>query len=127
LMDILPMYILFSFLTPAAFAAAQRWGWKTVLFVSFSAWVIAQTQVRDMLITASKDLPFVQLGPFDLLAWQLLWVGGLFIGQRSLENKSLLPILATTALSHLGDRFSFLALDFYHERPRSNYANMAVR
>src|ERR1700756_35885 len=92
LMDILPMYILFSFLTPAAFAAAQRWGWKTVLFVSFSAWVIAQTQVRDMLITASKDLPFVQLGPFDLLAWQLLWVGGLFIGQRSLENKSLLPI-----------------------------------
>ena len=92
LMDILPMYILFSFLTPAAFAAAQRWGWKTVLFVSFSTWIIAQTQVRDMLVTASKDLPFVQLGPFDLLAWQLLWVGGLFIGQRFLEKKSLLPI-----------------------------------
>ena len=40
---------------------------------------------------ASKDLPFVQLGPFDLLAWQFLWVGGLFIGQRFLENKALLP------------------------------------
>jgi hypothetical protein len=92
LMDILPMYILFSFLTPAAFGAAQRWGWRTVLFVSFSAWIIAQTDVRDMLVTASKDLPFVQLGPFDLLAWQLLWVGGLFIGQRFLENKSLLPM-----------------------------------
>jgi hypothetical protein len=92
LMDILPMYILFSFLTPAAFGAAQRWGWRTVLFVSFSAWIIAQTHVRDMLVTASKDLPFVQLGPFDLLAWQLLWVGGLFIGQRFLENKSLLPM-----------------------------------
>src|ERR1700732_5120789 len=91
LMDILPMYILFSFLTPAAFGAAQRWGWKTVLFVSFSAWVIAQTDVRDMLVNASKDLSFVQLGPFDLLAWQFLWVGGLFIGQRFLENKSLLP------------------------------------
>jgi hypothetical protein len=92
LMDILPMYILFSFLTPAAFGAAQRWGWKTVFFVSFSAWVIAQTGVRDMLVTASKDLSFVQLGPFDLLAWQFLWVGGLFIGQRFLENKSLLPM-----------------------------------
>jgi hypothetical protein len=92
LMDILPMYILFSLLTPAAFGAAQRWGWKTVLFVSFSAWVIAQTDVRDMLVIASKDLPFVQLGPFDLLAWQFLWVGGLFIGQRFLENKSLLPM-----------------------------------
>src|SRR5208283_5108801 len=91
LMDILPMYILFSFLTPAAFGAAQRWGWKTVLFVSFSAWIIAQTHVRDMLVNSSKDLPFVQLGPFDLLAWQLLWVGGLFIGQRFLENKALLP------------------------------------
>jgi len=91
LMDILPMYVLFSFLTPAAFGAAQRWGWKTVLFVSFSAWIIAQTHVRDMLVVSSKDLPFVQLGPFDLLAWQFLWVGGLFIGQRFLENKALLP------------------------------------
>src|ERR1700730_7775573 len=91
LMDILPMYVLFSFLTPAAFGAAQRWGWKTVLFVSFSAWVIAQTHVRDMLVTASKDLPFVQLGPFDLLAWQLLWVRGLVIGQRFLESRAVLP------------------------------------
>jgi hypothetical protein len=91
LMDILPMYVLFSFLTPAAFGAAQRWGWKTVLFVSFSAWIIAQTQVREFLVTASRDLPFVQLGPFDLLAWQFLWIGGLFIGQRFLENKALLP------------------------------------
>jgi len=72
LMDILPMYVLFSLLTPAAFGAAQRWGWKTVLFASFSAWIIAQTHVRDMLVISSKDLPFVQLGPFDLLAWQFL-------------------------------------------------------
>jgi hypothetical protein len=91
LMDILPMYVLFSFLTPAAFGAAQRWGWNTILFVSFSVWVIAQTQARQILVTASKDLPFVELGPFDLLAWQLLWVGGLFIGQRFLENRALLP------------------------------------
>jgi hypothetical protein len=91
LMDILPMYVLFSFLTPAAFGAAQRWGWKTVLLVSFSVWVIAQTQVREILVTTSKDLPFVELGPFDLLAWQFLWVGGLFIGQRFLENRALLP------------------------------------
>src|ERR1700760_1715777 len=82
LMDILPMYVLFSLLTPAAFRAAQRWGWKTVLFISFSVWVIAQTDVREILVNASKDLPFVQLGPFDLLAWQFLWVGGMFIGQR---------------------------------------------
>jgi len=92
LLDILPMYVLFSLLTPVAFWAAQRWRWRTVLFVSFSAWVIAQTHVRDLLASASKDLPFVQLGPFDLLAWQFLWVGGLFIGQRFLENNSRISI-----------------------------------
>jgi hypothetical protein len=86
------MDILSSFLTSVAFWAAQRWGWRTVLCFSLSAWVIAQTHVRAVLVTASKDLTFVQLGPFDLLAWQLLWVGGLFIGQRFLENKSLLPM-----------------------------------
>jgi hypothetical protein len=91
LMDILPLYVLFSFLTPAAFGAAQRWGWKWVLFVSFSIWVIAQTQVREILVTASRDLPFVQLGPFDLFAWQFLWVSGLVVGQRFLENRPLLP------------------------------------
>src|SRR6202795_1475315 len=93
LMDILPMYVLFSFLTPAAFGAAQRWGWKTVLFVSYSVWVIAQTHVRDiMLVNPSKDLSFAQLGPFDLFGGQFLWGSGLFIGQPFLENKSVLPM-----------------------------------
>src|SRR5208337_4077026 len=91
LMDILPMYVLFSFLTPAAFWAARRWGWRTVLLVSLSAWFIAQAHIRDMLLNTFKDLPFIELGPFDLLAWQLLWVGGLFVGQRFQENKALLP------------------------------------
>ena len=118
LMDILPMYVLFSLLTPAAFGAAQRWGWKTVLFVSFSAWVIAQTHVRDMLVSSSKDLSFVQLGPFDLLAWQFLWVGGLFIGQRFLENKSLLPmphqlrpLLVLSAMAFLSWRWISITSD----------------
>jgi hypothetical protein len=91
LMDILPMYILFSFLTPAAFWAAKRWGWRTVLLVSVSIWLLAQTHVRDVLVVATKTLPFIQLGPFDLYAWQLIWIGGLFIGQRSQETKLLLP------------------------------------
>jgi len=91
LMDILPMYILFSLLTPAAFWGARRLGWETVLLVSLSTWFIAQTHVRDVLLNAFKDLPFIQLGPFDLFAWQLLWVGGVFVGQRFQENKALLP------------------------------------
>jgi hypothetical protein len=89
LMDILPMYVVFSFLTPAAFWTAQRWGWKTTLLVSAFTWFIAQTHARDMLTTAFGDLPFIQLGPFDLFAWQFLWASGLFIGQRLHEDETL--------------------------------------
>ena len=116
LMDILPMYVLFSLLTPAVFSAALRWGWRPVVLTSLSTWLIAQTHVRDLLFTALKDLPFVQLGPFDLLAWQFLWVGGLFVGQRFLQDKSLLPplrwlrpVLFFTALAFLIWRWNSIA------------------
>jgi hypothetical protein len=82
LMDILPMYIWFSFLTPLAFLAAQRWGWKAVIYTSLALWLISQMRVRDLLVTAARGIPYVELGPFDILAWQLLWISGLFFGQR---------------------------------------------
>src|ERR1700730_486614 len=82
LMDILPMYIWFSFLTPLAFLAARRWGWKAVIYTSLAVWLISQTRVRDSLVTACRGIPYVEFGPFDILAWQLLWISGLFFGQR---------------------------------------------
>jgi|GEM_PF-251853 hypothetical protein len=92
LMDILPMYILFSLLTPFVFWAAGRWGWKTVIFSSLSIWLIGQLRVRDLLVTATKDLSYINPGPFDVLAWQFLWVVGLFCGQRLCEKKRALPL-----------------------------------
>ena len=91
LMDILPMYIFFSLLTPGVFWMARHWGWSKVLLLSLAVWMIAQAHVRDPLSAAVSQLPFIEFGPFDLLAWQLLWVGGLFVGQRILANSSLLP------------------------------------
>jgi hypothetical protein len=82
LMDILPIYIWFSFVTPLAFLAAQRWGWKAVIYTSLAVWLISQTRVRDLLVTVSEGIPYIELGPFDILAWQLLWISGLFFGQR---------------------------------------------
>jgi hypothetical protein len=92
LMDVLPMYILFSFLTPLVFWAAGKWGWKTVILGSLSIWLIAQLRVRDLLVTATKDLSFINPGPFDVLAWQFLWVSGLFCGQRLCEKERALPL-----------------------------------
>ena len=98
LMDILPMYILFSLLTPLAFWSARRWGWKSVFFASVALWLLSQFHVRDLLVSAAKGFPFVNFGPFDLLSWQLLWIGGLIFG-RSLQEKK--PVLRLTIWSEL--------------------------
>jgi hypothetical protein len=92
LMDILPMYVWFSFLTPLAFLAARRWGWKAVIYTSLVVWLISQTRVRDLLVTAFRGNPYVELGPFDILAWQLLWISGLFLGQRFQGGGAFAPI-----------------------------------
>src|ERR1700741_4759422 len=78
LMDILPMYILFSLLTPCVFWAARRWQWNRVIWISAGLWTLSQFHVREMFLAYFKDASYLDLGPFDLLAWQLLWVAGLF-------------------------------------------------
>jgi hypothetical protein len=83
---------LFSLLTPFVFWAAGRWGWKTVIFSSLSIWLIGQLRVRGLLVTATKDLSYINPGPFDVLAWQFLWAVGLFCGQRLCEKKRALPL-----------------------------------
>ncbi|MBV8142912.1 MAG: OpgC domain-containing protein [Verrucomicrobia bacterium] len=113
LMDILPMYILFSLLTPCVFWAASRWGWKKVLFASVSCWFISQFRVREMFLASFKDTSFLNPGPFDLLSWQLLWVGGLFFG-KGLQQKS--PVLQLSALAEaalLALAIIFLGLRWY--------------
>jgi len=124
LMDILPMYIWFSFLTPLAFLAAQRWGWKAVIYTSLAVWLISQTRVRDWLVTASEGIPYVELGPFDILAWQLLWISGLFFGQRFQGGaavphipSSLQGILLALVIGFLGWRWGsiYLGMDLSNQ------------
>ncbi|MBV9998764.1 MAG: OpgC domain-containing protein [Verrucomicrobia bacterium] len=81
LMDILPMYVVFSLLTPAAFWAAKRWGWRNVFIASAALWVLSQFNLRDALLGPVKSLSFIDPGPFDLFSWQFLWVGGLLFGK----------------------------------------------
>jgi hypothetical protein len=81
LMDILPMYIVFSLLTPFAFWAAKRWGWRNVFIASASLWVLSQFHLRDIFLGPVKSLSFIDPGPFDLLSWQFLWIGGLIFGK----------------------------------------------
>ncbi len=85
LLDILPMYILFFLGTPVAMSAAARWGWRTVLKGSVAIWACAQFGLRvwiDAVVNypAGWNVPLNARGAFDLYAWQLLWVLGLWFG-----------------------------------------------
>jgi hypothetical protein len=85
LLDILPMYILFLFLTPIILGAGWRWGWRFVLIPSALFWLAAQLGARELVYNflvahAGLRLPLQNLGAFNLYAWQLLWVVGLWVG-----------------------------------------------
>ena len=113
LMDILPMYVLFSLLTPCVFWAASRWGWKKVLFGSVGLWIVSQFRVREMLLSSFKDASYLNPGPFDLLSWQLLWVGGLVFGKRVQEERPILQLSTWTESMFLLLAVVFLALRWY--------------
>jgi hypothetical protein len=113
LLDILPMYILFSLLTPCAFWAAKRWGWKRVLFVSLGLWIVSQFRVRDMVLASMKSASFLNLGPFDLLSWQLLWVGGLIFGKCVQEKRPVLQLSFRAEIFLLLLAIAFLGLRWY--------------
>jgi hypothetical protein len=113
LMDILPMYVLFSLFTPCVFWAANKWGWKKVLFGSVGLWVVSQFRVREMLLASFKDASYLNPGPFDILSWQLLWVGGLIFGKCVQEERPIWQLSVRTESMLLLLAMVFLALRWY--------------
>jgi hypothetical protein len=91
LLDILPMYIIFLLATPIALYVGSRWSWKLVLIPTGLIWVLAQFGLRTtiygtMVQLTGLQIPLNEMGAFDLLAWQFLWAGGLWIGAGSPES-----------------------------------------
>lgn len=85
LLDILPMYVLFFLGTPFVMSFAARYGWRGVLAVSVTVWAAAQFGLRRYVYRFLEqwvgwDIPMSATGAFDLLAWQLLWILGLWFG-----------------------------------------------
>jgi hypothetical protein len=92
-----------------------------VIGTSLAIWLISQFRVRDLLITTTKDLSYINLGPFDVFAWQLLWVGGLYCGERLYEKKCALPASKPLLLI-----FIVLALAFFVWRSATTLSTVAV-
>ncbi len=93
LLDILPMYVLFLAGTPVVLAWAARRGWRVPLAASFLIWLGAQLGLRDWLHAGIVHLTHLQIpvqegGAFNLLAWQGVWMAGLWLGAGSAEGKN---------------------------------------
>ncbi len=97
LLDILPLYILFLALAIAAFYLSRRFAWKWILCGSFAVWLLAQFGLRLAFYNflhryCGLQVPFSDLGAFDLWAWQFMWLVGLWCGVRWAEGR--LPVEA---------------------------------
>ncbi len=85
LLDILPMYVVFLFLSPLVLGYGSRHGWGALLCVSAMLWLYAQVGGAAHLYQSVSRLvewpvPYAQTGAFSWLAWQLLWLAGLRAG-----------------------------------------------
>lgn len=85
LFDILPMYIIFLFLTPLILSVARRIEWKWVLAISAALWLGAQFGLREAVDhwighVTRLNVPVVAEGAFNLFAWQAVWILGLWFG-----------------------------------------------
>ena len=98
LLDILPMYVVFLALSPWVLGLSARRGWTRCFTVGMALWVFAQFDGGRFVyaqIATALDLrgDYTQTGAFALLAWQLLWLAGLWAGQYSVQRR--LPALST--------------------------------
>jgi hypothetical protein len=92
LLDILPMYVTFLFLTPIVLSAAVRFGWKRILLASGGIWLLAQFGLRDLVHNwivhvTHLQIPLQETGAFNLFAWQAVWTVGLWVGARSATRR----------------------------------------
>jgi hypothetical protein len=101
LLDILPIYILFMFATPLLLSFAARRGWRWILAGSGLFWLLAQFGLKawshDLLVKVTHlQVPLQETGAFNLFAWQLVWVLGLWFGASIAERKLSMPRLPRT-------------------------------
>lgn len=87
LLDIIPLYIIFLFLSPWIILATRRIPWKYILSGSFALWLFAQFGLREISYAFlarhfGLRIPLNEMGAFNLWAWQLAWVLGMWCGVR---------------------------------------------
>jgi len=93
LLDILPMYILFMLASPVLLLHGMHQGWAGILTGSIALWCGSQFGLGGWLygqVVAFTGLPVPvdQTGSFAPLAWQFLWVLGLWMGSTGVTRNT---------------------------------------
>jgi len=96
LLDILPMYVLFMILSPLLLLHASRHGWDAIVVISGLVWLAVQFGLSqagyDALVRLTgMPVPFRETGAFEMLAWQFVWVLGLWIGSSQGAQQPVQP------------------------------------
>lgn len=91
LLDIIPLYLIFLLLSPITLIVAARIGWGFILAASFTFWLLAQFGLRQALYGFAVRhlglrIPLSEMGAFNLWAWQLMWILGIWCGARWAED-----------------------------------------
>ena len=96
LLDILPMYVLFMLASPVLLVHGLRYGWTGILGLSVLLWLGSQFKLGSWVYQWVHDatalpVPLEQTGSFDILAWQFLWVLGLWLGAERTAGRPIPP------------------------------------
>lgn len=87
-LDILPLYFFFLLATPVALVQFARGRARAVWIGAFSIWLIAQFGALSVFKRSLATYLPVDLGYFDILSWQLLFMAGLYFGFRKRRTKA---------------------------------------
>jgi hypothetical protein len=87
LLDILPLYILLMLISPWLLRRGLCKGWGGLLAMSALLWLaqqagLGQTVYAFVATWTGSPIPYRETGAFHWLAWQALWVVGLWLGAR---------------------------------------------
>lgn len=108
LLDILPLYIVLMLLSPWALRHGLQHGWQRLLAGSALLWLAQQAGLGLALYEMVRNatgfpIPYKDMGAFHGLAWQALWLVGLWLGARQVPlprvPRWLLAMAATYALA----------------------------
>ncbi|NIA30554.1 MAG: hypothetical protein GWP06_11670, partial [Actinobacteria bacterium] len=88
-LNILPMYVIFILLLPVFFHMFYNQKEKTVFVISIAFWFLAQAHLLYRLSLAIHDIVPVNLGNFDIMGWQFIFMIGSYLGFRKFKSEQI--------------------------------------